>query len=488
MGDGYDVVGELDRTLKTIGLSREEAVGELSVTGRDPQVRSPLRMGAAIGVPLLAVAVGAAQIWRLRTGRPQGLTLDLGQGLHRMSPFLGGGATLNGFFSSMGSLAGLDGTAPVIWDFYRTADDRWVIPIACYPRIRDELLVLLQCPHTRKHIAEAVARWDASALEEAAAERGVPLVVARTREEFLAHPQGRSVLAEPVVAVERIGDAPPTGLPTGPRPLSSLRVLQFTHVLAGTATGRTLAEYGADVLHLCERDSFEHEVVWNESAAGMRSVRLDLGERSAGRQSLDALLRDADVFVHNHRPAKAARLGLTAEECAAAAPGIIYCSITAYGHTGPWRERGGFDQHAQAFTGISLREGGDGDRPELPPGRMLTDYIAAHFAAAGILAAVVRRAREGGSYAVRVSLTGAANWCWDLGSHGPGELDALSGDALPPEPRWQVRQTPLGELRYPGPPARLTETPSHWADPVLVPRGSSQPRWLARPADDREPR
>ncbi len=480
MEDGFDFTRELDSTLKTIGLSRESAVSGLTVTGCHPYVRSPLRMSAAIGVSLLAAAVGAARIWHLRTGRDQYLSLDLGRGLHRMSPFLGGGATLNGYFSSMGSLAGLTGMAPAVWDFYRTADDRWVIPIACYPRTRDELLSLLDCAHTREHIAAAVRRWDAAALEEAAAERAVPLVIARTREEFLAHPQGRAVLAEPLVTVERIADGPAVPLPTGPRPLSSLRCLQFTHILAGTATGRTLAEYGADVLHVCEPDSFEHDAVWHESGSGMRSARLDLHHRGTGRDTFDRLLRDADVFVLNYRPAKAARLGLTAEECAAARPGLIHCSLTAYGHTGPWRDRGGFDQQAQAFTGISLREGG-GEAPGLPPGRILCDYLASYLAAAGIMAAAVRRAEEGGSYAVRVSLAGVANWCWELGSWEPELIAGLAEDAVPPDPEWETRATPLGELRHIVPPVRLSETPAGFDDPVLVPRGSSAPQWRPAP-------
>ncbi|NGO66843.1 CoA transferase [Streptomyces boncukensis] len=480
MEEKIDFVGELDSMLKTIGLSRDPAVSELSVTGRDPVVKSPLRMGAAIGVPLLTAAIGSAQIWQLRTGRSQRLSLDLGQGLHRMTPLLGGGATLGGYFSSLGSLAGIDGMAPTFWDFYRTADGRWVIPIACYPRIRDALLCLLDCAHSREHITAAIARWNASSLEDAAAEQGVPLAIVRTREEFLAHPQGRAVLAEPVVAVERIGDGPPVPLPSGPRPLSSLRCLQFTHILAGTATGRALAEYGADVLHVCEPDSFEHEAVWNESAGGMRSARLDLHARGAGRDAFDRLLRDADVFVHNYRPGKAVRLGLTAQDCAAAAPGVIHCSVSAYGHTGPWRDRGGFDQHAQALTGISLREGGDG-APKLPPGRVFNDYIAAYLAASGIMAAVVRRARDGGSYSVRVSLAGVANWCWNLGSPDPALVDALDENALPAPPRWQVHRTPLGELRHIVPPARLSETPGSFDDPVLLPRGSSKPQWRSLP-------
>lgn len=479
MENGFDFIEELDGTLKTIGLSRESAVRDLRVTGRTPCVKSTLRSADAIGISVLTAAIGAAQVWQLRTGRSQQLSIDLGQALHRMTPFLGGGSTLGGYFSSMGSLAGLDGPSPAIWDFYRTGDGRWVIPIACYPRTRDALLDLLDCAHTRERIAAAVARWDAGDLEDAAADRGVPLAVARTRAEFLAHPQGRAVLAEPLVAVERIADGPPVPLPTGPRPLSSLRCLQFTHILAGTATGRTLAEYGADVLHVCEPDSFEHEVIWNESAHGMRSTRLDLHTRGTARDAFDALLRDADVFVHNYRPAKAARLGLTAEECAAAAPGIVHCSLNAYGHSGPWRERGGFDQQAQAFTGISLREG-DGT-PKLPPGRILCDYIASYVAAAGILAAVVRRAEEGGSYAVRVSLAGVANWCWALGTPDPEQTAALAEDALPPAPRWQSRTTPLGELRHTAPPVRLDGTPAGYDDPVLVPRGSAAPRWSPAP-------
>ncbi|GAA0445794.1 CoA transferase [Streptomyces olivaceiscleroticus] len=480
MGDESDVTRELDGTLKAIGLNREPAVRALTVTGCLPYVRSPLRMSVAIGVPLLAAAVGAAEVWHRRTGRAQRLSLHLGQGLHRMTPFLGGGTTLNGYFSSMGSLAGLTGLAPAAWDFYRTADDRWVIPIACYPRTRDALLDLLDCAHTREHIAAAVRRREAAELEEAAAERCVPLAMARTREEFLAHPQGRAVLAEPLVAVERIADGPAVPLPTGPRPLSSLRCLQYTHILAGTATGRTLAEYGADVLHVCEPDSFEHDAVWHESAGGMRSARLDLHERGAGRDAFDGLLREADVFVLNHRPAKARRLGLTAEECAAARPGIIHCSLTAYGHTGPWRDRGGFDQQAQALTGISLREGG-GAAPGLPPGRILCDYVASYLAAAGIMAATLRRAHEGGSYAVRVSLAGVASWCWELGSWDPELLDRLAEDAAPPAPEWRTSTTPLGEVRYTAPPVRLSETPGGYDDPVLVPRGSSAPRWRPAP-------
>ncbi|CAM5603457.1 hypothetical protein SALBM135S_04923 [Streptomyces alboniger] len=213
----FDVIDELDRTLKTLGLSRDEAVSELVVDGRDPLVPSTIRLGSAMGIALLSAAVGAAQIWQASTGRPQRLGLDLGQALHQLTPYLGGGNTLNGYGSNMGSVLGLDGAlAPALWDLYRTADDRWAIPIACYPNTRDTFLDLLGTAHTREHIGAAIAGRISWELEEEAAARGVPLAIVRSREEFLAHPQGKAVLAEPLVSVERVGDAPPRPLRPAP--------------------------------------------------------------------------------------------------------------------------------------------------------------------------------------------------------------------------------------------------------------------------------
>ncbi|MBM7172009.1 CoA transferase [Streptomyces sp. G44] len=477
----FDLVDELDRTLKALGLSRHEAVSELVVDGRDPLVPSTIRLGSAMGIALLSSAVGAAQIWRAATGRRQRLGLDLGQALHQLTPYLGGGNTLNGYGSNMGSVLGLDGTpAPALWDLYRTADDRWAIPIACYPHTRDTFLDLLGTAHTREHIGAAIAGRVSWELEEEAAARGVPLAIVRSREEFLAHPQGRAVLDEPLVAVERVGDAPPRPLPAGDQPLSGLRSLQFTHVFAGTAAGRVLAEQGADVLHVCEPNAFDHDLCWNETGVGLRSARLALGVEGDGRRAFDELLRTADVFVHNHRPAKMARLGLTPEECAEISPGIIHVSVRCYGHSGPWQDRGGFDQHAQALTGVNWSERRDG-RPQLPPGRMLNDYLAAYLAAAGVMSAVLRRAREGGSYRVKVSLAGVANWAWQLGTFTRTESERLLPPAPLPPPRRLTRATPLGDLSLVAPPVSLSETPPAWRGDLLVPRGSSQPRWY----DDR---
>ncbi|MET9017714.1 MULTISPECIES: CoA transferase [Streptomyces] len=479
--NGFDLLGELDRTLKVLGLSREAAVSDIAVTGSDPLVPSTIRLGSAMGIALLSAAVGTAQIWHAGKGRPQRLALDLGQAMHQITPYLGGGNTLNGYGSNMGSVLGGDGTPiPALWDLYRTADDRWVIPIACYPRSRDEFLTLLDTAHTREHVAAAIAGWNGAELEEAAAARGVPLAMVRSRQEFLEHPQGQAVLAEPLVSVERVGDGPPRPLPVGAQPLSGLRSLQFTHVFAGTAAGRVLAEQGADVLHVCEPHAFDHDVCWNECGVGLRSARLELGRGTDGRRRFEELLSTADVFVHNHRATKMARLGLGPRECAEISPGLIQVSVRCYGHSGPWQDRGGFDQHAQALTGVNWSER-DGDVPRLPHGRMLNDYLAAYLAAAGVMSALLRRAREGGSYEVRVSLAGVSNWAYELGTFSPEVARSVPPDSLPAAERF-TRSTPLGELSLVAPPVRLSETPPSWRGPLLVPRGSSQPHWLDTPA------
>lgn len=477
----FDLIAELDKTLKELGLSREQAVSDIVVTGADPLISSTVRLGSAIGVSLLAVAVGVAQIWHANTGRTQHIELDLRQAIHQLTPYLGGGNTLNGYGSNMGSLLGADGKPqPVIWDFYRTADDRWVMPVACYPRSLDAFLALLGTPHTRAHIGAAIAKWESQQLEDAAAEVGVPLTVVRTRAEFLNHPQGQALLTEPLVEISRVGDAPPRPLPTGTHPLSGLRSLQFTHIFAGTAAGRTLAAHGADVLHVCEPDAFDHDLCWNETAVGLRSARLELTPGTAGRGRFDRLLGDADVFVHNHRATKMTRLGLSPQDCVGLAPGLIHLEVTCYGHTGPWRDRGGFDHNAQALVGICHNEG-DGKAPQLPPGRMLNDYVAANIGAAAVLSALLRRDREGGSYEVRLSLAGMANWAWEMGTIGRPALDHLGPDVVLPEPERVVHDTPLGEFSHVVPPVRFSETPTSWRDPVLVPRGSSTPHWCETP-------
>ena len=176
--------------------------------------------------------------------------------------------------------------------------------------------------------------------------------------------------------------------------------MSCTHVIAGTCAARTLAEYGAEVLHIARDQSFEHEILVNEVNVGMRSSFVDL-KNPAQKRVFAKLLPEADVFLEGFRGRAMENLGFGVKEVATRRPGVIYLSVRCYSWDGPWWNRPGFDMEALTVSGYTVAEaGGVGHRPSFPPTMVLNDFIAGYLGAAGIIAALRRRAREGGSYRV----------------------------------------------------------------------------------------
>jgi crotonobetainyl-CoA:carnitine CoA-transferase CaiB-like acyl-CoA transferase len=244
------------------------------------------------------------------------------------------------------------------------------------------------------------------------------------------------------------------------------------------------------VLHVARDQSFEHEILITDVNVGMRSTFLDL-RQSADHGALTSLLPKADVFIESFSGRSIEKLGFGGEEVAAKRPGNIYLSLRCYGWEGPWRDRGGFDMEGVSVSGYTMTEGGHGKPefspsygmsegaaalPAFPPTLVLNDYIAGYLGAAGIMAALRRRAKEGGSYHVRVSLTRAAMWYQSLGIFDrtdfvPGPQQAM----VPPETI--IRQTPYGEIRRLAPLVKLAKTPGRWREPLVIVRGSDKPVW-----------
>ena len=466
----FDPSGALDALLGDLGLCSADAGGAVTFAGADPILSSRLRLGAAIGIPIMAGAVGAAAMWRMRNGIGQDLHLDLRQAVHGITPHHAWHPSLNGLAHSH---------ALVFDNFfllapYKTRDGRTVMASGVYPHMAAGWLRFLDCPPEWEKIVAAFARWDSAELEEAANAEGLPLTIARTPEEWLAHPQGALLAAKPVIEVEKIADSDPQPFARAERPLSGVRVLSFTHAIAGPTVGRTLAEHGADVLNATFPNHFEHDFIYNEANVGSRSANLDL-RIDEHRDRVEQLLTTTDVMVDNHRPDKMAEHGLGAEQLADRHLGIVSVSVCAYGHEGPWRDRAGFDMNGSAASGVMAIEGGEGD-PKLPPTGMLNDFITGYLGAAGATAALIRRANEGGSYSVKVSLARTGMFVTSLGEVEPD----LAGNAPASqllEPAGIIGQTPLGTLVQLAPPVRFSETPPRWEDPILVPRGSSRPGW-----------
>ena len=364
---------------------------------------------------------------------------------------------------------------------YRAADG-WVRLHANYPHhaaaIRDTL---------GEDPATEVARRTAVEVEALVLAAGGAAAAMRTREEWLTDGPGSAIREEPLVAIEKIGEAPPRSLPSlsaspgslvpdsirlagtraghtaagrassdalagwggpaldtvrpagtrsedaaagsagrfgpgdvppdatltgrsGPHPggipLAGVRVLDLTHVIAGPVCGRVLAAHGADVLHVTPPGRPVLLDLLRDTDFGKRQCRVGLGDE------LRALAAQADVFVQSYRPGSLASKGFGPADLAALRPGIVVVSLSAYGHTGPWRERRGFDSLVQMACGIAAHAGTD--RPRPLPAQAL-DHGTGWLAAYGVLTALRRRATEGGSWHVRLSLARTAEWLHDLG-------------------------------------------------------------------------
>src|SRR4030095_7232474 len=236
--------------------------------------------------------------------------------------------------------------------------------------------------------------------------------MARTQAEWARHPQGAAVAALPLMEIVRIGDSAPQPLPAGDRPLSGIRVLDLTRVLAGPTCARTLAEHGADVLkitgaHLPNLGNQEYD-----TGHGKLSAHLDLREPK-DVEILRGLVREGDVFSQGYRPGTLGARGFAPEALATLRPGIVIVSLCAFSHVGPWASRRGFDTVVQTVSGITSRQGelfpGAEPGPQFYPVSAI-DYLTGYLMAFGAIVALTRRAREGGSWLVRISLAQTGRW------------------------------------------------------------------------------
>ncbi|RMI28360.1 CoA transferase [Nocardia stercoris] len=468
-----DHVAALNDLLAPVGLTAEDAGGSVDFSGQDPILPARHRLGACIGIPIMAAAVGAVALHRRRGGPDQDLHLDLRQAVHGITPHAFWHPTISGELPPHPLVA----DNPFLLAPYRTADGRTVMASGVYPHLAAKWCRFLDVPPDYTKAAAAFATRDAAELEESANAAGLPLCIARTPEEWLAHPQGALLAEQPVIGLRRLGDAPVAEFGSAARPLDGIRVLSFTHAIAGPTVGRTLAEHGADVLCATRPNDYEHDFIYAEANIGSRSAYVDLST-DTGRERADRLLADAHVVVNNHRGDKLENLGLDPDQLAARYPGIVVVSVTCYGSEGPWRNRGGFDMNGSAASGLMTLEGTLED-PQLPVTGMINDFITGYLGAVGALAALNKRATEGGSWHVTVNLTRAAMWYRSLGLVDPARAGTADRHQLR-DPEAYDSPSPLGDIHMLAPPVRFSHTPARWPDPPLVPRGSSRPQWRSR--------
>jgi len=454
----------LRRILDAAGVDPEHAT-DVAITGADPVLPTPFRMAGAGAAALAAVGLAATALWRIRGGGAQEIAIDAHHAALAMR--------------AITYLALEDGRRGDDWDpisgFYQGVDNRWIQLHCQFPHFRDGVLGLLGCSHDREAVAAAIAQRHAAELEDELAHNGLPGFMARTADEWAAHPQGQAVAALPLLEIIRIGDAPPEPLPMADRPLSGINVLDLTRVIAGPTVGRTLAEHGAEVLRISGPDLPFLEPLVIDTGHGKRAAEIDLGSAD-GRRQLEALVKDAAVFSQSYRPGALAARGFGPDDLAAIRPGIVCVSLDAWSHAGPWSERRGYDTLVQCATGLVDAQSANG-APEHLPGSPL-DYLTGYLGAFGAMVALGRRAREGGSWHVRLSLAQTAHWFKQLGRvEGVGDPRDLP---VPRPEDFGIERlraaTAWGPIQFLGPVLHMSETPPRW-DRTARPLGGDAAAW-----------
>ena len=457
----------------------EDALQRVSLGGAEPVLASSFAVGTAAQASLAAGALAAAELGRWRNGLTQQLAVDMRHAaLEACTCFR------------------IDGQPVPLWDklsgLYPCGDDDgaggWVRIHTNFAHHRDaalRLLGLLGLPRLTDgasaepaDVRQSLRSWHALDFEQAAADAGGAVAALRSFDTWDRHPQGQAVARQPVLQWTRLGDAPPRALPPLPlqaRPLQGVRVLDLTRILAGPVGTRTLAAHGADVL-LVNSPRLPNIEALAETSRGKLSALADL-HTAAGGHAFERVLRDAHVLVQGYRPGALQRLGYGAEALAEAHPGIVVVSLSAYGSTGPWAGRRGFDSLVQTASGFNIAEAqacGSGAARALP--MPILDHASGHLMALAACAALLRQQHEGGSWHVQVSLAATGHWLRMLGRVADGF------SAPPPDfgPYLETTDSGFGRLTALRHAAQLSATPPAWTRPS-VPPGTHPLAWPATP-------
>ena len=444
------------------------ALDALTLTGDEPQLPSSFRVAAAAQVSVAATGLAAAEIWKMRSGQAQDVTVDMRHAVVecRSERYLR-----------------VDGKPPPpAWDaiagIYKTRDARFVRLHTNFPHHRDAVCKVLNCKPEREEVQAALMQWDGEAFETTAYAGGCVVALMRPHDEWSATPHARALAELPLISITKIGDAAPKPWPAGDRPLAGIRVLDLSRVIAGPVAGRTLAAHGADVLLISGPGLPAIPWLTIDTGRGKLTSFVEL-KREQGRGVLRDLLAQADIFSQGYRPRALAGLGFSPDDAARINPGIIYVTLSAYGYAGPWAERRGFDSLVQTAVGFNHAEGQAAgvDGPKELPAQML-DHATGYFMAFGAMMAKARQAREGGSWHVQVSLAQTGRWLWNLGRVADGlKARDFTGETVMP----YIEEIPsgFGALQSVRHSALLSKTPAFWARPAM-PLGSHPPQWPAR--------
>lgn len=476
----FELLDAFAELMEIRGLKIPEAE-EISITGSDPFFCSPFRIGETAAAALAARGVAANDLWELRTGSRQRISVDVRAAA--ATSLYGGDMTQRrdeqGIYQPLEYSAAMKHMVSLTQP-WQAADGRWVLPHTNLPHLERRVLDVLKCESSPESVSESIAGWNSDELEQAIADAHACAGKVRTPEEWLLHPHGAYLATLPVVEIIKIADSPIEPLHPGSQPASGVRVLDLTRILAGPTAGLGMAEHGADVLMVTAPHLPQVPAFVRDTSHGKRSCYLNMGDPEDAA-ALDELVKSADVFIDGYRPGRLEERGFGVDRLMTLRPGLIHVSVNCFGSGGPFAHQAGWDQVAQAVTGICHTQGeatGAG-QPKLTP-VFMCDFLTGFLATFGAMVALARRAKDGGSYRVNVSLCQSAMLLQRQGlcsgfEGAPGRLTPAEFEAL----AVCDDNTAYGDLKTLGPVLRMSQTPCKWfgTTPAL---GTSQPGWMPR--------
>ncbi|MGI4985807.1 MAG: CoA transferase [Janthinobacterium lividum] len=366
---------------------------------------------------------------------------------------------------------------PITGDY--PTSDGWIRLHTNAARHKAAALDALQCGGDPPDVASRVARWSGEELEAAIVGQGGCAAAMRTGDAWLTHPQGRAVAAEPLVAFASMpalaGSTSSGWRPEPGRPLAGLRVLDLTRVLAGPVATRFLAGYGAEVLRI-DHPGWDEPGLVPDVTLGKRCARLDL-HAAGGRDIFERLLSQADILVHGYRPGALERLGYAEEARRGINPGIIDVSLDAYGWTGPWRERRGFDSLVQMSSGIAHAgmQWRRADRPVPLPVQAI-DHATGYLMAAAVVRSLQWRVAEGRTTTAKLSLAATAHSLLALPRIATMAAMADDSGSRGADYQASLEQTEWGPAKRCRSPLLVNDVPLTWQYPSSG-LGTAEPMW-----------
>lgn len=438
------------------------ALDRLEVTGARGQLASRFAVEETAVACVATALMAAVALHRQRNGA------DGHASLHRGHV---AAAVRSERYFRRGGQSGGAGFAPLS-RFWRTADG-WVRTHANYPWHRAALLSTLGTSDDAGAVAAAIAELRAEDVEERVFAAGGVAAAVRSIDGWRSHPQALALADEPLIGHRRAGDAASRIRMPAALPAAGVRVLDLTRVIAGPVCTRYLAGLGADVLRL---DPPHHLDMGRGEPAdtllGKRSALLDLRARE-GSATLERLLDEADVVVCGYRPTALDQFGLSEEALAERHPGVVVVYLDAWGHSGPWCGRRGFDSVVQAPTGIAMAESSTGAEPGALPCQLL-DHGTGYLAAAAVIDGLRRQSDHGGTHVRRLSL---ARTAWWLTGTAPADSTGPAPTEEADSSRWLADfDSTRGRITAVLPPGRFDDQPLLWPSRAAG-YGDDEPSW-----------